>query len=437
MKTSLPVFLLLISFRLLAQNFNPAVASLLQERLDSVRKAQNIQGVSAAVYFPGQGLWQGVSGLSHPGVPIDQDMLFAIGSNTKLFTAVSILKLAELGKLRLEDSVGTWFPNHPNIDPRISIRQLLHHSSGLRNYSSYPGYADSILADPNRVYRPAELLKWIGLPLFDAGTDWNYSNTNYLLAGIIAERVSGLPLDSFMRQYLITPLGLDHTFFWNETLGFPLAHPWEAGRDNGGLPRTAIHTAAWAAGGMYANAGDMALWYRGLFDRKIVGQALLNEMTAFEGPEDYGLGIQLFRPFNRPVWGHSGLIKGSFQSLFYYDPAGRFSIAVLINENGPFTQPVANTLLRTLLQNLTLLTKVENTNQNKSPSIHPNPSHDYFRVNMHEKELMEAVLLDLQGREMLRSKDPILDVRNLPAGCYLVKLTDRHGNQQNLKAWKK
>jgi D-alanyl-D-alanine carboxypeptidase len=430
MKSKITLLLILIQVQIFAQQFNPSVAALLQFRLDSVQKAQNIQGISTAIYYPGQGLWRGVSGFSHPGVPVDQDMLFAIGSNTKLFTSVSILKLVELGKLKLEDSIGNWFPNHPNINRGIRIRQLLNHSSGLRNYSSFPGYPDTILANPNRVYQPSELLKWIGPPLFAPGTGWEYSNTNYLLAGIIVEQVSGISLDSFMRTYILQPLGLTHTYFWNETLGYPLAHPWEAGRDNSSLPRTAIHTAAWAAGGLYAQAADMALWYSGLFDRKIIGQDFLDEMTAFAGPEDYGLGIQLYHPFNRPIWGHSGLIKGSFQSQFFYDPAGRFSIAVLVNENGNFMPAVINTLLRTLLENQSLLSSVQNPLSGLRPRISPNPGSDFILISTQPSELREAWIMDLQGRKLLHCPQSACEVRDLPAGCYFIQTLDLSGQIQ-------
>ena len=140
------IFLFMFYATLNAQSFNPALASRLQKTIDSILIAKDIKGISAGVYIPNMGKWQGVRGISHPGVPITSDMEFAIASNTKLFTAVLLLKLAENNKLRLDDSLHAFLPSYTNIDSNITIRQLLNHTSGLDDVTSVPGYPDSILS---------------------------------------------------------------------------------------------------------------------------------------------------------------------------------------------------------------------------------------------------------------------------------------------------
>ena len=111
------------------QSIDPALSMRLQDTLDSIRLDKNIQGISAAVFVHGQGLWTGVSGESYPGVPISPDMTFGIGSNTKTFTAVMLMKLVEHNLVSLDDSLFEWLPSYnPNIDSNITIRQMLNHA---------------------------------------------------------------------------------------------------------------------------------------------------------------------------------------------------------------------------------------------------------------------------------------------------------------------
>lgn len=149
--TTLVLSLTFISF-LHASNFDPLLASRLQNLTDSLRLANNIKGISVCVLHPQQGRWQGVSGISHQGTPIDSNMLFGIGSNTKLFTGVLMLKLMQSGLIQLDDSLHQWLPAYTNINPNISIRQLLNHRSGLADINSIPGYPDSILSNPYRIF---------------------------------------------------------------------------------------------------------------------------------------------------------------------------------------------------------------------------------------------------------------------------------------------
>ena len=169
----LGAFLFGLTGSLNGQNFDPVLASKLQHKIDSIRNTHQLKGISASVIYPGMGAWKGVTGFSHLGVPIASDMLFGIASNTKLFTGVLLLKLAENNILQLDDSLHQYLPSYTNIDSNITIRQLLNHTSGLADVTSVPGYPDSILTDPNRVFTASEMMTWAPPPLFAAGTSWD------------------------------------------------------------------------------------------------------------------------------------------------------------------------------------------------------------------------------------------------------------------------
>ena len=159
---SVLVTLLSLTFIVNAQTFDPILANELQNKIDSIRTVNNLKGISACVIYPGVGTWKGVTGISHTGFPITSDMEFGIGSNTKLFTGVLLLKLAENNIINLDDSIHQYVPNFNNVNPNITIRQLLNHTSGLADVNNVIGYSDSILSNPNRIFTPTEVMSWVG-----------------------------------------------------------------------------------------------------------------------------------------------------------------------------------------------------------------------------------------------------------------------------------
>ena len=200
---SILVTLLSFTFIVNAQTFDPVLANKLQNKIDSIRTANNLKGISACVIYPGVGTWKGVTGISHAGFPITSDMEFGIGSNTKLFTGVLLLKLTENNIINLNDSLHQYLPAFNNVNPNITIRQLLNHTSGLADVNNVVGYADSILTNPNRIFTPTEVMSWVGTPLFAAGTSWNYCNTNYILAGMVAESATGQSFGQLLRDSIL------------------------------------------------------------------------------------------------------------------------------------------------------------------------------------------------------------------------------------------
>jgi D-alanyl-D-alanine carboxypeptidase len=274
-------------------DFDPVLAAKLQNAVDSVRNHWNYRGVSASVYIPSMGSWSGTSGVSHGAVAITPDMKFGIASNTKTFVAVLMLKLQEMNTLSLEDSLHKWIPNFQYIDSTITIRQLLGHTSGVFNYTTYPGFSNA-MSDTGRFWSPEELLTtFMNQPYFNPGTGYQYSNTNYLLAGMVIRAATGNSISHNLRQLILNPTNLTDTYFpLEESVPDTIAHGWGNGIEIK-YPRTASTSSAWTSGAMYSTAENMVRFYKDLFDLQIINQSSLNQMLTF--PQQpigiYGLGI--------------------------------------------------------------------------------------------------------------------------------------------------
>lgn len=317
----------------------------LQRSLDSAVRAAPIRGVSAAVVLADGREWRGAAGLSEPGVPMDPAMRLGIGSISKNITAALLVRLAEQGKLSLDDPLSRWLPPITHVDPVISVRQLLNHTSGVFDLTDFPGYRDSILADVSARWTPQRALSLLRAPLFARGTGWRYTNTNYQLAGLVAEAVTKRPVHESVRSELLAPLGLTTLFLDQaESPTGPLAAGWVGGTFNVMSTRTSTYSAAWMAGAYFSTANDLARWWQALMTGRVVNTASLTAMMTTAGPENYGLGMSRRLLAGRTVWSHTGEIRG-FSSVGLHDPAKRASIVVLVNENPGPAVGIASALL--------------------------------------------------------------------------------------------
>jgi len=419
------VTLLSLTFIVNAQTFDPVLAGELQNKIDSLRIANNLKGISASVIHPSMGIWKGVTGISHTGMPITSDMLFGIASNTKLFTSVLLLKLAENNIIQLDDSLHQYLPTFNNIDSNITIRQLLNHTSGLDDVTSVPGYPDSMLTNPNRIFTASELMTWAGPSSFTPGTGWEYCNTNYLLAGMIAESATGNSYSQLLRDSILTPLQLDSTFLdVYEPILYTAAHPWQSGVDNNSIPRTSVNSAAWSAGAMYSTSGEMAQWYNAIMNGRVLNANSFNELTTFVGSGNYGLGVSQATVIGRTVWTHGGNIWGGYNSSMMYDPATKAIICVLINQLPAQAFQISIQLLSTLIKNPVGLT--ENTITEKWISVYPNPTNNIINIEWLTKNENHTIqIFDVQGKLVITktiNEKGTIDLSELNKGVYVIKV---------------
>ncbi|MEU5448852.1 MULTISPECIES: serine hydrolase [Streptomyces] len=260
------------------------------------------------------------------GAAVPRDGSVRIGSNTKAFTATVVLQLAGEGGIALDEPVDAYLPGllrGDGIDGRsITVRQLLQHTSGL------PEYLDqhAVLTDPRRYYEPRELLAHaLDRPAdFAPGARWAYSNTNYLVAGLLVQKVTGRPLGEEIQRRITDRVGLRHTYLptpGDMTLRgrHPHGYHWSAA-DGAWRDYTRLDPSwGWAAGGMISTNSDLNRFYAALFSGRLLAPAQLAEMRRTvpvdaEGAAPgtrYGLGVQSI-PLScgGRYWGHGGSLPG-------------------------------------------------------------------------------------------------------------------------------
>lgn len=318
-------------------------------------------GISAAVLVPGYEPWLGVSGSSQPGVPITADMLFNMGSIAKSLEAALALQLAEEGALDLDRPISDWLPEYPRVDARITVRQLLNHTSGIYNVFEHPDFPwVGPGVDYEKEWPVAEVFeRFVGEPYGPPGEVQHYSSSNYLLLTAILEQTMGTPVPGEIGRRFLEPLALDNTFMSMGALPparFSMAHPWldvnGDGRlqDYGGVPQTWIASMTHPV--LYATPLDMARWMNALYgEKRVLSEDALAQMlavpeSALPDPEGgrYGLGVVDFSKIvGVPVIGHGGSALG-YSAAALYLPEKEIALAWSIN-TGESPPELANELM--------------------------------------------------------------------------------------------
>jgi D-alanyl-D-alanine carboxypeptidase len=341
----------------------PPDPAALQRQLDKVVEA-GTPGVVALVRS-GHQTWQGASGLGNLDAkrPARAGDRFRIGSMTKSFVATVALQLVGEHKLGLDDHLERWLPRLvPNGD-HITVRQLLNHTSGLYDYSDD-------LPEPPRSFQPRELVAIATghRPLFAPGKRFSYSNTNYILAGLVIERVTGQRLATQLQQRIFGPLDLDGTELplTEQAIASPYVHgyaprdkDWQVTDGPAGLVDvTKMDPSwAWAAGAMVSTTADLAHFYQALLGGQLLDPEQLRAMQTTVDASDqlghgagYGLGLMLLRPgCATELWGHGGALAGYRTTAFSTKDADRQLVTMtnLQPEPDPFAaQSAVDNLLR-------------------------------------------------------------------------------------------
>ena len=249
-----------------------------------------------------------------------------VGSITKTFVATVVLQLAAEHRLRLSDSVARWLPGLVPNGASITLRELLQHTSGIFDYAQDPGFQQALRADPTRVWRPRELVRIAVAhpPVFPPGTSFAYSNTDYILLGLIIQAATGQTVGQQLQDRIFTPLDLRQTSFpyAKPTLPRPFAHGYLLNQPGATGPAdiTVISPSwAWAAGGIVSTAADVAKFYSALLAGRLLPAPLLREMmtTVPIAPgAGYGLGITAAPLPCGTVWGHTGNVPGYANNAF-------------------------------------------------------------------------------------------------------------------------
>lgn len=301
----------------------------LKAALDQARTSRD---AALAVTTPACGTVTYVSGESG----LDGSELFRIGSVTKPYVAAVILKLVAAGKLGLEDHLEQWVSGVPN-GQTITLRMLLNHTSGIFNYTEDVSFQ----SNPTKKWTPDEIVQLAAGhgAVSPPGSKWEYSNTNYVCLGIIAEKVGQQGIAEQIRAELLAPNQLAHTFFdGQEALGDELAPGFAA--DGSDATHVVDPSGPWAAGAMTATAADTARFIELLASGALLEQAEQTEMEKGEpvAPNvSYGLGLMMLEaPITAgagKAYGHNGSIHGYHTQAFHFRET-KTTVVSIVNQNG-------------------------------------------------------------------------------------------------------
>lgn len=335
------IFLVLVLSvgNLQAQQLTPSEKAQVDSIANVVLAGTGAPSASIAVVRGGQIVYEQAYGMGRlsPKTAATPAMRYAIGSNSKQFCATLILMLAEEGKLSLDDHVSKWFPQLSRAND-ITIRELLSMTSGYQDY--WPqDYVMTVDPDMRKPVNADDVMKgWAMKPLdFEPGTKWQYSNTNYVIAAAIVEKVSGMKFMDFLRQRIITPLHMTTVADFDS--GWMNEHDAEPLLRNGLGPLRHAPDGGpgwmWGAGELAMTAHDLALW-----DIAMMRQALLKPSSYHEQQTDmrlvnglatgYGLGIDVGQfEGHRALW-HGGAVSGYTSGNVVF-PDDSAAVVVLTN----------------------------------------------------------------------------------------------------------
>jgi CubicO group peptidase (beta-lactamase class C family) len=271
-------------------------------------------------------------------IPNSVDTKFRIGSLTKQFTAASILLLQERGKLSVNEPIKTYLPDVPDTWRKVTVDNLLTHTSGIPNFTGSPDFSAYKLQS----HTPEESVALVrDKPLdFEPGAKFYYSNTNYVLLGQIIEHVSGMSYASFLHQNIFIPVGMTDTGVDVDSAILPERAQGYDSTPVGFRRADAISmNVPFSAGFLYSTVGDLLKWERALFAGRIISTASLRSMTT-PGLGDYGMGLFIRTADGHQIITHDGTIEGFESSLNYY-PERQLTIVVLGNVRTDAPQRIA------------------------------------------------------------------------------------------------
>jgi D-alanyl-D-alanine carboxypeptidase len=326
-------------------SLDPALQKSLEAAFEKSFRQSGVPGAVAAVRTP-EGTWVSTLGVADKasGKPMRADMHHRIGSVTKTFTATLLLRAAADGRLSLDDTIGQYVEGVPNGD-EITLRQMADMSSGIASYTLDEQWQEELFADPEAVWTPEELAR-IGIEdsqVFDPGDGWQYSNTNYVLLGMVLEQVTGKPIERLYSKQIIKPLHLKETSFpdaADSSIPEPYDHGYTLQGQSDGEPVDATHwnpSWAWSAGGMISTVDDMLVYGRALGTGKglLPREQQAERLTSFlyglppNSPEKaYGLGLVTVGGW----LGHTGTQPG-FNTTVYYHPQLHTTVVVEVNSD--------------------------------------------------------------------------------------------------------
>jgi D-alanyl-D-alanine carboxypeptidase len=330
-----------------------SIKTAIQLKLDEWHKAGNFPGATLGVVLANGesfGLAVGFSDRDKktPMKPTDRMLAGSVG---KTFAAATALQLIKEGKIGLDDKIEKylggepWFSRLPNAKD-ITVRQLMNHTSGLVRYEFKDQFTKDLTANPEKTWKPAELVSYLldEKPPFEAGKGWDYSDTNYIVLGIIIEKVTGRKFYDEANRRLLKPLKLTETIPQDGPKLKGVVQGYAGPNNPFGGKDAMINEGKfvinpqfeWTGGGYASTAHDLARWARMIYQGKVFSPDLLPQVldgvpAPMLGRETkYGLGVIIRKTSAGTAYGHSGFFPGYMTDMMYF-PDQKVAVAVQVN----------------------------------------------------------------------------------------------------------
>lgn len=351
--------------------------SQIQQKLDEWHKAGKFPGATVGVVLANGDVMSFAVGYSDTTAktPMRATDRMLAGSTGKTFAAATALQLVKEGRIGLDDKVekylgsAVWFARLPNAK-EITVRQLMNHTSGLVRYEFKDQFTKDLTANPEKTWKPQELLAYLldEKPPFEAGKGWDYSDTNYIVLGMIIEKVTGKKFYDVANKRLIKPLKLTNTIpqdglkLKGVIQGYAGANNPFGGKDEMIAKGKFIINPQfeWTGGGWATTAEDLARWAKMMYEGKAYDQTLLPQVldgvaAPMLGRETkYGLGVIIRKTAAGTSYGHSGFFPGYMTDMMYF-PDTKIAVAVQVNTS--VGQNLGKPLGRVLVETADLITK--------------------------------------------------------------------------------
>lgn len=338
-----------------AQIATPQDRAVFATRVDSLVKAymaeSHAPGVSVAVIRSRDTIVFAGFGLADIDAhrPATAATIYEIGSNTKQFTAAAIMRLADQHKLSIDDELSKYLPQIPLHGNRVTIHELLTHTSGIRSYTEVKAWRSHWAED----LTPDSIMGFVAKDTFDfaPGTRYKYDNSGYILLGMVIEKVSGQPYAKYLESQFFNPLGLTHTSYCPSHTTDPEFAAGYSKKDDGVMPHEYLSlTQPYAAGSLCSTVGDFVEWQRDLAAGKVVSPESFTLMSTdaslINGQQiHYGFGLVPGETLGHKNFSHSGGIPG-FTTMAYYFPADTLNVVVFSNYDGASPAFVAGNIAR-------------------------------------------------------------------------------------------
>jgi D-alanyl-D-alanine carboxypeptidase len=336
-----------------SDRFRPSVEAAIDQIIADTMTTGNLPGMAVSIEVPGRGSYQKAYGVANvtTGAPFTLRGHLRIASITKTFTGTLILRLVDAGKLRLDDHLSEYVKGI-RYGKQITIRQLLNMTAGVFSFTEDEAFGEAFDRDPLMPFTPADALAIVRRhkPDFPPGQGWHYSDSNYVLLQLIAERATGKSIADLMENEVIEPLGLDGTSYpTTPDIPRPRPHGYVAQSDGTLRDVTAVNPdVAGGAGAMISTLDDLTTYAKQLADGTILKPRTQRERLEFVDNNlspvlttGYGLGIFDIQGFV----GHDGAIYG-FSTAMFHLPQKDATIVVVGNQSTNFTTPSLDAFIR-------------------------------------------------------------------------------------------